>query len=220
MSNINDFLSSFKDTELARPCNFDVTILPTSVNLISALTLAAAKAGRDPISSFNDIKFRCEASELPSRVFTAATQKIYGPETLIPIQTIYNRINLTFICSDDMFERWLFESWMNYMSNASFFPFPNSVGQIADMFESGGRPIVNYDFEYRNNYECFILITQYNIKGDPSYYVGLFHAFPIGINENVLGWNRTDEYHRVTVTFAYTYYNSAISLGDSGFPMI
>jgi hypothetical protein len=119
------------------------------------------------------------------------------------------------------------------MSNASFFPFPSSAGQIIDMFKSTLDPadptnpkknkdpfIVNYDFEYRNNYECFILITQYDLKGDPSYYVGLFHAFPIGINENPLSWQSRDDYHKITVTFAYTYYNSAISLGDSGFPMI
>lgn len=217
MSNINEFLTSF-ETEISRPCNFDVTIVPTSINLISALTLAAGKAGVDPISAFKQMQFRCEAAELPSRTFSAVTQKIYGPEYLIPIQTVYNKMNLTFICSDDMSERFIFESWMNYMSNATFFPFPTGMSDVVDLFNGKG-PVVNYDFQYRNNYESFILITQYDVKNKPSYYVGLFHAFPIGINENPLSWNATDQYHRVTVTFAYTYYNSAVSIGGTGLPI-
>lgn len=212
MSNINDFLSSFK-TDLARPCNFDVMIIPTSVDLITALAGASIKSWSNPL----DLTFRCEAAELPSRMFTAVSQKTYGPEQLIPIQNVFNKINLTFICSDDMFERFYFEAWLNYMSNASFFPFPTGIGSVADLISLRG-PEVNYDFQYRNNYESLIIITQYDVANKPSYYVGLFHAFPIGINENPLSWDAVNQTHKVTVTFAYTYYNSAVSLGSTGLP--
>ncbi len=218
MSNITNFLDSFSKTELARPAYFDVTIFPTSVNLVDALATASLKAGKlDITEGFKRIALRCEASELPSRSFSNISQKTYGPEKLFPIQTVYSKINLTFMCSDDMYEKWIFDSWMNYMSNASFFPFPTGIMDVIDMFMEGS-PTVNYDFQYKNHYESFILITQYNNKGDPSYYSGLFHAFPVSVNELPLAWNNPDSYHRLTVTFAYTYFNSATSLG--GFPII
>lgn len=214
---INNFITSFKDTELARPCNFDVNIYPTSVNLISALALACGKAGVSPSTAFNNISLHCEAAELPSRTFSTVDQKIYGPLQPHPIQTSYSKMNLTFVCSDNMFEKWLFDSWMNYMSNASFFPFPTSAGDVVDMFIGGGRPVVNYDFQYKNMYESFVVVTQYGIDNKPKMYCGLFHAFPISVNELPLAWNNGNSIHKLSVTFAYTYHNTAISLG--GFPI-
>lgn len=220
MSNISNFLDSFSKTELARPAYFDVTIFPTSVNLIDALATASLKAGQlDIVQGFKRISLRCEASELPSRSFSNVTQKTYGPEKLFPIQTVYSKINLTFMCSDDMYEKWIFDSWMNYISNASFFPFPTGIMDVIDMVIEGS-PTVNYDFQYKNHYESFILITQYNLKGEPSYYSGLFHAFPVSVNELPLAWNNGDAYHRLTVTFAYNYFNSAITPGNLPIPMI
>lgn len=215
MSNINDFISTFKK-EVSRPSNFNVQIFPTSVDLLSALSIAAAKGGKDPSQFFRSIPMSCEAAELPSRTFNLIQQKTYGPIKQFPIQTTYSLITLTFICSDDMFEKWIFDSWMNYISNASFFPMPSSLGDIVDLF-TDGLP-VNYDFEYKNKYEAFILITQFDNKNDPSLYSGLFHAFPVSINELPLSWSATDSIHRLAVTFAYTYHNTAKSIG--GFPMI
>ena len=212
-SDIRNFLGTFSKTEVARPCNFDVVITPTNPVFALDLMVAAGLDGEDPASAWKKMKFHCEAAELPSRTFSAVTQKLYGPEILHPIQNSYNKINLTFICSDNMIERWIFEYWMNYMSNASFFPFQIGIEDVVDLFTDG--PVVNYDFKYKNQYESFILITQYNVKGDASYWVGLFHAFPISLNEMPLSWENGNAIHKLTVTFAYTYYNAAIPLGGS-----
>jgi hypothetical protein len=219
MSNISNFISSFK-TEAARSCNFDVNIYPTSLNLISSLALASGKAGTDPVSAFRNISMRCEAAELPSRSFSTVDHKIYGPVHPHPIQTTYSKLNLTFLCSDDMSEKFIFDAWMNYMSNASFFPFPSSAGQVIDLFKTGGRPVVNYDFEYKNNYESLIVVTQYGMHGEPTLYSALFHAFPISVNELGLNWRNTDDIHKLTVTFAYTYHNTAIKPGSFPIPLI
>lgn len=213
-SDIRNFLGTFSKTEVARPCNFDVMITPTNPVFALDLMAAAGLDGEDPASAWKKIKFHCEAAELPSRTFSAVTQKLYGPEILHPIQNSYNKINLTFICSDNMIERWIFEYWMNYISNASFIPMQLGLEDIVGVVTGEGLP-VNYDFKYKSQYEAFILITQYNVKGDASYWVGLFHAFPISINEMPLSWDNGNAIHKLTVTFAYTYYNAAIPLGGS-----
>lgn len=207
---ISNFLTSFDayKGELARPCNFKVSLYPTGLNLFGIFAAAFGTCKMDPITGLRNLELRCDTAELPSRSFSAVDQKTYGPISLYPIQTVYDKINLTFLCSDNMVERWLFDYWMNGISNALAIPLPTTATDIIDMIGSGGRPRVNYDFEFKVNYECFITITQYDLSGSPSYGVGLFHAFPISMNQLPLAWNSTDNFHRLTVTFAYRYFNA------------
>lgn len=101
MSNLSNFIGSFKTTELARPNRFEVFI-PGAPEYF---------------------KFRCETAELPGKTFMTHDQKIYGPTQKFPYQHQYNDINLTFIVSDDMGEKTFFDSWMDSVASTDSYDF-------------------------------------------------------------------------------------------------
>lgn len=101
--NLDDFINSFKRTELARPNRFEVEIF---------------KGDRS-----RNLKFRCESAELPGKTFMTHDQKIYGPTQKFPYQHQYNDINLTFILSDNMSEKRFFDDWMNEVGQLHTFDF-------------------------------------------------------------------------------------------------
>jgi hypothetical protein len=123
VANINEFISSFK-TELSRPCNFEVEIIPPA-------KLAGAVGGGS-IS-----KFRCEQAELPARAFVLIDQKTYGPVEHYPVQNTYNKSAMTFICGDDMKEKTFFDAWMEIISgkqhNGVKFDFEYKVNYCTDI---------------------------------------------------------------------------------------
>jgi hypothetical protein len=86
---------------------------------------------------------------------------------------------MTFICSDDMKEKLLFDRWLNIVN-----------------------PTDNYNFNYKDDYKADIQVRQYGVEKFISYQVNLLKAFPIGVSDLQLDWS-SDGYHKVTVTFSY-----------------
>lgn len=208
MANISKFISNFKNTELSRPCNFDVLIAPTTSLLSTALSpsLPAKALQVGLITKGNDFKFKIEASELPSRFFGLVEYKTYGPVARTPVNNSYDPITLTFICSDDMNERIFFDLWMEVISTSN--PLGALSGAIAEtlsnVIDIGVG--VRYDFEYKDNFTSTIIITQYDLSGKPTYKVALIEAFPYAVSQLPLDWGSRDTYHRLRVSFYYTYY--------------
>jgi len=143
------------------------------------------------IKTSRNLVYRCENANLPSRTFATTEQKTYGPVEKHPYLTTYNDIDLTFIVDDDMQQRVFFDAWLNYIN-----------------------PTYNYNMRYKENYTTTITINQYDVTNKLSYTINLFDAYPISMNQLDLDWNG-DSYHKLTVTFAYTYWknNSLQALG-------
>jgi hypothetical protein len=143
------------------------------------------------VKAARNLTFRCENAHLPSRTLSTTEQKTYGPVEKHPYLTTYNDIDLTFILDDDMSSKLLFDGWLNYIN-----------------------PTYNYNFRYKENYATTITVNQYDVSNQLSYSVNLYDAYPISMNQLDLDWSG-DSYHKLTVTFAYTYWknNSLQSLG-------
>lgn len=167
---ISKFLSSF-NKELARPHHFDVSV---------PLPLA--------LSNYSDsgrlLSLRCESTELPGRSLMTTSMKIYGIEEKFPYLSSYNDVSLTFIVSDDMIEKKIFESWLDYI-----------------------HPSATFNFKYKDEYSSNLKITQYDLKKTESYQVLLKRAYPIAVNPLSLDWG-SDGYHKLTVTFVYDYWEN------------
>jgi hypothetical protein len=134
-------------------------------------------------ASFNteDLRYRCETAQLPGRTFDTIEQKTYGPIEKFPNLTTYTDIDLTFIVSDEMMkERRIFDNWLECIN-------------------------INYNnnFRYKSEYATDIKIVQYTVTNQFSYGVNLIDAYPISMNQLDLDWS-SDGYHKQTVTFAYT----------------
>jgi hypothetical protein len=132
------------------------------------------------------LALQCESAELPGKTLQTADVKIYGPTFKVPYQTMYSDINLTFICTNQFYERKLFDRWMDaiHPSDTNNLRFPK--GQLS---------------RYMTN----IKIIQYDDFIKQIYAVELMDAFPIGIAPQTLSWSE-DGFHRLSVSFAYQKY--------------
>ena len=100
---INDFKASFKK-DLARPSRFDVNI-PIPLTLIPY------------IKASKNLVYRCENAQLPGRTIGTVDQKTYGPIEKFPYLTTYNDLDLTFIVTDTMLEKYIFDYIFRFLIN-------------------------------------------------------------------------------------------------------
>lgn len=168
---INDFLGSFH-TDIARSSRFDV-----QVN-VPIVLLPFVKTSRQ-------LTFRCQNADIPGRTLATTERKMgSAPSRKMPYQTTYNESNMTFLVSDDMSEKVLFEAWIEAIN-----------------------PSTTYNFNYPVNYVADIIITQYDVQNKPSYQVVLQDAYPIAVNQLDLDWS-SENPHKLSVVFAYTKWQS------------
>ena len=129
------------------------------------------------------LSLRCENASLPGRTLSTLDHRIYGPTEKYPYQTAYEDIALTFIVTSSMIEKTLFDNWLEYIN-----------------------PSQNWNFEFKKNYSVDLYITQYDQSDNEMPVVKLHEAFPVGVNPLELDWSNDSTYHKLTVNFAYTYW--------------
>ena len=180
--NPNEFLSHInRNNGLAKPAKFQVNItLPISIIQLTNQYGPDLSRG---------LSLQCEAAELPGKNFVTEDVKIYGPTFKIPFQTQYNDTSLTFLCSGNFYERFLFDSWMNLIM-------PTDTNNLR--FPKGDE---------QTGYLTEVLVKQYDDIGNEIYNVTLIDAFPINVQAQTLNWSE-DGFHRLTVVFAYQRYET------------
>jgi len=211
------FLSNIKAKDgLARPARFEVVLpIPSYINrfvsqsLIEKITNlpntlitniadsinealgkndgqdAQTKTSNASISRY--LALQCEAAELPGKTILTQDAKIYGPGFKVPYQTQYGDTNLTFLCTNEFYERKLFERWMEAIM-------PTDTNNLR--FPKGEK----------SRYLTNIKIIQYDDFIKRIFAVELVDAFPIAIAPQSLSWSE-DNFHRLSVQFAYQKYN-------------
>ena len=133
------------------------------------------------------LSLQCDTAELPGKTLQTADVKVYGPTFKVPYQKQYNDISLSFICTNDFYERKLFDAWIDAIM-------PSDTNNL------------RYPKDESTRYMTDIQILQYDEFIKQIYSVKLIDAFPIGLAAQPLAWS-DDGYHRLTVQFAYQTYN-------------
>ena len=131
------------------------------------------------------LALQCETAELPGRTLQTQDVKIYGPTFKVPYQTQYNEITLTFLSTNDFWERKLFDRWIEAIH-------PSDTNNMR--YPKGPQ-----------TYMTPIKIIQYDEFIKQIYAVELIDAYPIGVAAQQLSWSE-DGFHRVSVQFAYQRY--------------
>tara|TARA_B100001093_G_scaffold307386_1_gene293382 strand:+ start:1084 stop:1773 length:690 start_codon:yes stop_codon:yes gene_type:complete len=153
--------------------------------------LGRSTGGTSALSRY--LALQCESAELPGKTFQTADVKIYGPIFKVPYQRSYADINLTFICSNQFYERKLFERWTESImppdTNNMRFP----KGQLS-------------------SYYTQLKIIQYDDFIKQIYVVNLEDAYPVGVAPQPLSWS-DDGFHRLSVSFAYQKYSTVYEGG-------
>lgn len=208
----NLFLANVRGKDgLAKPCRFEVILpVPTAVttrtgnqiiekilnfpnsifsDVSDAINSALGKTGSGGggnASLSRYLSLQCESAELPGRTFQTADVKIYGPTFKIPYQSQYADTTLTFICTNDFYERKLFDKWMEAIH-------PSDTNNL------------RYAKGEKSRFLTDIKIIQYDDFIKQIYAVQLIDAFPIGIAPQPLNWGE-EGFHRLSIQFAYQRY--------------
>jgi hypothetical protein len=205
------FLSNINAKEgLARPNRFEIILpIPEYINsfignsfldkllnlpntLVSTVSsLIKNKGGEDQSQTDNAsmtryLALQCEAAELPGKVLVTADAKIYGPTFKVPYQTQYSDMTLTFICTNEFYERKLFDRWIEAIM-------PSDTNNL------------RYPKDEETRYLTNIKIIQYDDFVRQIFAIELIDAYPISIAPQTLSWSE-DGFHRVSVQFAYQKY--------------
>lgn len=171
----DDFLANFaKHKDFAKVSKFHVEITKPSAFIAGDV-------------DFRDLRFQCEAAELPGYNINTVDARIYGVPAPVASFASFNDITLTFICAGDLWEKKLFDYWLNLII-----------------------PVNNYHLRYKNEYVSKINIKQYYETGEPSYIVSLWNAFPITLSPLTLNWG-DDGIHKLSVTFKYDYWSTNVT---------
>jgi hypothetical protein len=211
----NLFLSNIKGKDgLARPCRYEV-IIPIPAYIGQSIGNSfLEKVLNFPNSIFSDVSdainsslgfqnegtrssnpsvsrylaLQCESAELPGRTLETADARIYGPSFKVPYRMQYTDTNLTFLCTNEFYERKLFERWMDSIipsdTNNARFPKSNATRYLTNI------RIIQYDDFVRQIYA-----------------VELMDAFPVGIAPQPLSWAE-EGFHRLSVSFSYQKYRT------------
>ena len=180
-SYINSFVGN---SVLEQLINLPNNIVSSITDIFSAPQDPATRTTNASLSRY--LALQCETAELPGRTLLTQDVKIYGPTFKVPYQSQYNDINLGFICTNDFYERKLFDRWIEaiHPSDTNNLRFPKGNG---------------------TRYMCNITIIQYDDFIKKIYSVQLVDAFPIGVAAQPLNWSE-DNFHRLSVQFAYQRY--------------
>ncbi len=223
----NLFLSHVRGKDgLAKPSRFEVILpippyinrfignsvlekilnLPNSIfgDVTSAINSAISRAGTtDEFSKSSNsqltryLSLQCESAELPGKTLATSDVKIYGPTFKVPYQTQYSDMTLTFLCTNDFYERKLFDRWIDAIH-------PSDTNNLR--FPKGNT----------TRYLTNIKVIQYDDFIKQIYAVELLDAFPIGVAPQTLNWSE-DGFHRLSIQFAFqkyrTIYDGTYDLG-------
>jgi hypothetical protein len=204
----NNFLANIRGKDgLAKPCRFEVILpIPTIVSknipnsiiekilnfpnsvfndVTDAITngvggLLNSSSSSSPVSRY--LSLQCESAELPGRTLQTADVKIYGPTFKVPYQSQYQETNFTFICTNDFYERKLFDQWLDAI-----------------------HPSDTNNLRFPREYMVKPTIIQYDEFIKQIFAVELIDAFPLGIGSQPLNWAE-ENFHRLTIQFAYQRY--------------
>ena len=182
---IPNYINTFVGNSiLEQLINLPNNIVSSVTDIFSAPQDPATRTTNASLSRY--LALQCETAELPGRTLLTQDVKIYGPTFKVPYQSQYNDINLGFICTNDFYERKLFDRWIEaiHPSDTNNLRFPKGNG---------------------TRYMCNITIIQYDDFIKKIYSVQLVDAFPIGVAAQPLNWSE-DNFHRLSVQFAYQRY--------------
>jgi hypothetical protein len=214
----NLFLSNIRSKDgLAKTCRYEVVLpIPPYINsfignsifekilnfpnsifsdVSDAINSAFGRGGNEDeysktsnSSMSRNLALQCESAELPGKTMTTADVKIYGPTFKVPYQTQYSDTSLTFLCTNEFYERKLFDRWMEAIH-------PTDTNNL------------RYPKGDKSRYLTNIKIIQYDDFIKQIYAVELIDAFPIGVAPQTLSW-ADDGFHRLSVSFAYQKYRT------------
>lgn len=128
------------------------------------------------------LSFTCESASLPGRSYSTYEHTTYGPKRLLPYNETYtNEVSLVFRVGRDMYERLMFDLWMN---------------DIMDVYN---------DFAFYDRYVRDVRISVLNLDKEetPAYTVRLIEAWPSAVEDVPVSFDLTDQTLKINVKLTF-----------------
>jgi hypothetical protein len=178
---INEYIgNSFLEKLINLPNN----IIADVSALLNKQTDEQSRTANPSVSRY--LALQCDAADLPGKLLQTADVRIYGPTFKVPYQTQYTDASLTFLCTNEFYERKLFEKWTESIMPTDTYNLRFPKGETS-------------------NYLTNIKIIQYDEFIQQIFAVELMDAFPIGFSSQPLAWDQ-EGFHKLTVQFSYQKY--------------
>ena len=182
---IPQYISNFVGSSILESLvNLPNSIIAGVQDIVNTTSDEQSKTTNASLSRY--LALQCETAELPGKTLMTHDAKVYGPTFKVPYMSQYGDTNLTFICTNDFYERKLFERWLEAIN-------PTDTNNL------------RYAKGEKTRYMTNIKIIQYDDFIKQIFAIELIDAFPIGIAAQPLSWAE-DTFHRLTVQFAYQKY--------------
>ena len=172
---IPQYISNFVGSSILESLvNLPNSIIAGVQDIVNTTSEEQSKTSNASLSRY--LALQCETAELPGKTLMTHDAKVYGPSFKVPYMSQYGDTNLTFICTNDFYERKLFERWLEAIN-------PTDTNNL------------RYAKGEKTRYMTNIKIIQYDDFIKQIFAIELIDAFPIGIAA-----------HRLSVQFAYQKY--------------
>ena len=186
---IGDFIQTSALEKFFNIPNNIIADITADINSITGHGREETRTSNPAISRY--LALQCESAELPGKTLLTQDVKIYGPGFKVPYQTQYTETTLTFVCTNEFYERKLFERWMEAIM-------PTDTNNL------------RYSKDEQTRYMTNIQIIQYDDFIKKIFIIELLDAFPISIASQPLSWSE-EGFHRVSVQFTYQKYRVVYS---------
>lgn len=175
-----------KSTFLEELRNLPNTFIADVTNLFSSSAGNDSQSRTDNAAITRYLSLQCENAELPGKSLITSDVKIYGPTFKVPYQVQFQETTLSFICTNEFYERKLFDRWIEAIM-------PSDTNNLRFPKGENSRYLTN------------IKIIQYDDLVRQIFAVELLDAFPISIASQPLSWAE-ENFHRLSIQFAYQKY--------------
>ena len=183
---INNFIESSLLEKIFNLPNVIIADVTQAVNDILGKKDTDAQSITSNAAMSRYLALQCESAELPGKTLMTMDGKVYGPVFKVPYYTQYEDMQMSFLCTNEFYERKLFERWIEAIN-------PTDTYNVRFPKDEATRYLTN------------IKIVQYDDFIKKIFVVELIDAFPVGIAAQPLSW-QDDNFHRLNVRFAYTKY--------------
>mgnify|MGYP000063469279 FL=1 len=144
---------------------------------------------KDPIKwkltneAFNNMRFRCFSTDLPSRQVVGLSRQLAGPQRIIPYAANYTTTMLDFIETPRFNIRTFFDTWIDIIEGKNYF----------------------YETAY---YDDLIIdevtIFAYNKSGEKVAKWVLKNVIPMSLNNSMLNWESQNQHITIPVEIGYS----------------
>lgn len=178
---------------LASPCHYICNISAPNAFLDEGKINEIVEGGSEVVApliglSSRQISLLAESTTIPGRQLSTQEHRIFGTTRKMPYGVLYDDLTVNFICTNSMLERTFFDIWHQFIIS----------------------PGSQY-MEYYTDYVSTITITKLDNSISPISKIGsrlstytLEEAYPVSIQSQEIGYDKTDQYLSLTIQFAYS----------------